>query len=84
MMYTVPERIERDGFLVAYEGEVMSMEEAEARGILVEETVEDAPKPGTKAALLLEAEALGIEVPEGATKAEIEALIDQDPSGEEG
>ncbi len=47
-------------------------QEAEARGLL------GAPKKGTKAALVAEAEARGIEVPEGATKAEIEELLDEE------
>ena len=33
-IYTSPERVERDGFLVAYEGERMTMDEAEKRGLL--------------------------------------------------
>lgn len=72
-MFVSKERVERDGFLVAYEGEVMSMEDAEERGLL------EAPKKGTKAALIAEAEAKGIEVPESATKAEIEALLEEEP-----
>lgn len=34
-MYTSHDRVERDGFLVAYAGEVMSDEEAARRGLLV-------------------------------------------------
>lgn len=34
--YTCPERVERDGYLVAYEGEEMSMDEAARRGLLPE------------------------------------------------
>lgn len=33
-MYTVPKRVERDGFLVAYKGEVMSDDEARRRGLI--------------------------------------------------
>lgn len=43
-LYTVPERVERDGKLVAFEGEIMSEEEARERGIL------EAPKPAAKKA----------------------------------
>lgn len=38
--YTVPERIERDGILVAFEGQVITEEEADKLGIL--------PKPAPK------------------------------------
>lgn len=41
-MYTSKERVIRDGYLVAFEGEVMSDEDAAARGLLVPE--EDKPK----------------------------------------
>lgn len=33
-IYTVPERVERDGKLIAFAGEVVTEEEAAARGIL--------------------------------------------------
>lgn len=33
-IYTAPERIERDGVLVAFKGEIMTEEEAVLRGIL--------------------------------------------------
>lgn len=71
-MYTSEERVIRDGYLIAFEGEEMTEAEAEARGLL------GAPKKGTKAALVAQAEARGIEVPEGATKAEIEELLDEE------
>lgn len=71
-MYTSEERVIRDGYLIAFEGEEMTEAEAESRGLL------GAPKKGTKAALVAEAEARGIEVPEGATKAEIEELLDEE------
>lgn len=32
-LYRVPERVERDGRLVAFEGELMSIEEAKRRGV---------------------------------------------------
>lgn len=45
-IYTSPERVERDGFLVAYEGERMTMVEAERRGLLEK----PAKKPAAKKA----------------------------------
>ena len=44
-MYTAPERIERDGYLVAFEGEVMSEEEAARRGLLGPAEPEIAAEP---------------------------------------
>lgn len=41
-MYTSKERVIRDGYLIAFEGEVMSDEEAQARGLLGSQ--EDKPK----------------------------------------
>ena len=38
--YTCTERVERDGYLVAFEGEVMSMDEAVKRGL-----VSNVPQP---------------------------------------
>ncbi len=43
--YTSPERVERDGRLVAFEGEVMTMDEAVSRG-LVKEAKPKAPAKG--------------------------------------
>lgn len=43
-MFTSEERVVRDGYLIAYEGEEMSDEEARARGL-----VEDEPKPKRRA-----------------------------------
>lgn len=42
--YTSPERVERDGRLVAFEGEVMTMDEAVSRGLVKDEK----PKRGRK------------------------------------
>lgn len=47
-LYTCPERVERDGYLVAYEGERMSMAEAERRGLLEKPAEEPAKKPAAK------------------------------------
>lgn len=46
-IWTCPERVERDGYLVAYEGEKMTMAEAERRGLLDEKPAE---KPAAKKA----------------------------------
>ncbi len=35
--YTSPKRVERDGRLIAFEGEVMTMAEAASRGLVEEE-----------------------------------------------
>lgn len=35
--YTSPARVERDGMLVAFEGEVMTMDEAVSRGLVKDE-----------------------------------------------
>lgn len=43
-LYRVPERVERDGRLVAFEGELMSIEEAKRRGIYEEPEAKPAPK----------------------------------------
>lgn len=45
-MYTSKERVIRDGYLIAFEGEVMSDEEAAARGLLDPEP-EEKPKAKT-------------------------------------
>lgn len=44
--YTSPERVERNGRLVAFEGEVMTMAEAVERGLVAEEK----PKPRKRTA----------------------------------
>ena len=44
-MYTCPQRVERDGFLVAFEGEVMGMDEAARRGLVTEPEPEPEPEP---------------------------------------
>lgn len=76
--YTSPKRVERKGVLVAFEGEVMTMEEAERRELVNSEKVEAKQKadasPNRKD-LIDEAEALGIVVPSKATKDAVAALI---------
>lgn len=44
-MYTCPKRVERDGRLVAFEGEVMTMAEAVSRGLVAEEKPKAKRKP---------------------------------------
>lgn len=39
-LYTCPERVERDGYLIAFEGEKMSMEDARHRGLIKDETAQ--------------------------------------------
>ncbi|MBQ3748774.1 MAG: hypothetical protein IJI68_00900 [Eggerthellaceae bacterium] len=77
-MYTSPERVERGGWLVAFEGEVMTMDEAVKRGLVSREPEPEEPKGGEKrkADWVKEAEALGIEVPKKATVEQIKALIE--------
>lgn len=41
--YICPERVERDGYLVAFEGEVMSMDEAVKRGLVTHEPEPEEP-----------------------------------------
>lgn len=74
--YTCPERVERGGYLVAFEGEVMTMDEAVKRGLVCDKP--ENPKGGEKrkADWVKEAEALGIEVPKKATVEQIKALIE--------
>ena len=54
--YTSPERVERGGVLVAFEGETMTMAEAQRRGLIVADSAseqesepEEKPKPVRKA-----------------------------------
>lgn len=46
--YTSPERVERDGRLVAFEGEVMTMDEAVRRGLVHEAGPEAKKRKGRK------------------------------------
>ena len=43
-MFTSNKRVIRNGYLVAFEGEVMSDEEAERRGLVGEPPAEEKPK----------------------------------------
>ena len=46
-MYTSPERVVRDGYVIAFEGEVMSEEDARRRGLIKDETATEAPEDKT-------------------------------------
>lgn len=76
-MYISPERVVRDGRLVAFEGEAMTMAEAVARGLVSEKAEKPAVDGSTRAELVSFAEGLGIDVPAKATKAEIAQLIEE-------
>lgn len=74
--YTCPKRVERNGRLVAFVGEVMTMDEAERRGLVVEH--QDGPekqKKPNKDDLVARCKDLGIDVPAKATKADVEKLL---------
>ena len=73
--FICPERVERGGYLVAFEGEVMTMDEAVKRG-LVSDKPEEPKGKKRKADWVAEAEALGIEVPKDATIEDIKGLIE--------
>ena len=81
MTYTAPSRIVRGGFLVAFEGEVMTDDEAVERGLVTPAKSEPKPKRNLegmkKAELAAEAERLGIAVPKKATVAQLKVLIEQ-------
>ena len=74
--YICPERVERDGYLVAFEGEVMSMDEAVKRGLVTDEPEEPKKQAKRRADWIREAETLGIEVPKRATVEQIKALVE--------
>ena len=67
----------RDGMEVSDERIEELATDANRRGVPLIEKVEEKPKSATKAQLLAEAEELGIEVPERATKRELESLIEE-------
>lgn len=86
-MYTCPERVERDGYLIAFKGEIMSEEEARHRGLINDETVpgetKDANQGETKETLdlskLKKAELLELCEKRGITvsnKATVDQLIE--------
>ena len=59
-MYTSEKRVERGGFLIAFEGEVMTEADAEKRGLLDSDDPAVEPKR-TKANYIAEAEARGLD-----------------------
>lgn len=83
-MYTCPERVERDGYLIAFEGESMSEEEARRRGLIKDETAPEAPEDKTpdlgklkKPELLALCEERGITVPNKATVDQLIELLSE-------
>ena len=86
-MYTCNERVERDGYLIAFEGEVMSEEEARRRGLIKDETAPEAPEDKTpeapelsklkKPELLALCEERGITVPNKATVDQLIELLSE-------
>lgn len=78
-MYVSENRVERDGFLIAFAGEQMSEEDAEARGLIGVtngDSGEVALGDMTVKQLCVVAEECGIELPKKANKAEIVAAIE--------
>lgn len=49
-LFTAPERVERDGRLICFKGEIMSMDEAKRRGLLEEPKAKQAEAPAPKKA----------------------------------
>ena len=80
--YTSPARVERDGFLVAFEGETMTMAEAAKRGLVEARGKQEAKGKKLKADWIAEAEELGLEVPDGATVEQIKALVEEASEGD--
>ena len=77
--YTSPKRVVRDGHLVAFEGEVMSTDEAVRRGLAIEAV--KAPEPAedlTVKEIKAKLDAEGIEYPKAAKKEELLALLEAD------
>ena len=81
MAYTAPSRIVRDGILVAFEGEVMTDDEAVERGLVTPAGAVPEPSKNLnemrKPELLAEAKRLGIDVPKKVTVDQLKALIGQ-------
>lgn len=85
--YTCPERVERDGRLVAFAGEVMTMDEAERRGLASEgrDAPDEKQKKPSKDDLVARCKDLGIDVPAKATKADVEKLLaEHDAASDDG
>ena len=91
-MYTSPERVVRDGYVIAFEGEFMSEEDARRRGLIKDETAPEAPEDKTpeapedktpdlsklkKPELLALCEERGITVPNKATVDQLIELLSE-------
>lgn len=85
-MFTSTERVERDGRLIAFEGETMTDEEAAARGLAPAPSKEQEatePKDMTVKQLKALLEADGVEYPAGAKKADLLALVENPPEDDD-
>lgn len=76
--YTSPKRVVRDGHLVAFEGEVMSADEAVRRGLAVEAVKAPETEDLTVKEIKAKLDADGIEYPKAAKKEELLALLEAD------
>lgn len=76
--YTSPKRVVRDGHLVAFEGEVMSADEAVRRGLAVEAVKAPETEDLTVKEIKAKLDAEGIEYPKAAKKEELLALLEAD------
>ena len=76
--YTSPRRVVRDGHLVAFEGEVMSADEAVRRGLAVEAVKAPETEDLTVKEIKAKLDAEGIEYPKAAKKEELLALLEAD------
>lgn len=72
-MYVSPKRVVRKGYLVAFEGEPMTDEEAASRGLL---QVHDVTPDMTVQEIKQVLDGLGIEYPKNARKADLMALLE--------
>lgn len=76
--YTSPKRVVRDGHLIAFEGEVMSADEAVRRGLAVEAVKAPETEDLTVKEIKAKLDAEGIEYPKAAKKEELLALLEAD------
>ena len=76
--YTSPKRVVRDGHLVAFEGEVMSTDEAVRRGLAIEAVKAPEAEDLTMKEIKAKLDAEGIEYPKAAKKEELLALLEAD------
>ncbi len=75
-VFTSDKRVVRDGVLIAFKGQTMTAQEAEALGLTKKESAKGIePRKRGKNEAAAEAKELGIKVPSKATIAEIEELI---------